>query len=117
MDRDHLDSQVAIHEEDKSVIIRYDTPFIKGLGMPVEMDELNKHGGERYRSLQTSYKDAYTAETRELYEVVVNRKEIKTSAADTMDDMKLFKMMMDKYPKHKRQRDNSGSSSFLPSGP
>jgi len=112
-----FDSQVAVFGENKSVTICYDTPFVKGLGITVEIDELNEHGEKCHRSLQASYEDAYTAELRELYDCVVSGKEIKTSAADALEDLKLFKMMMDKYPEHKRGGSSSGGAGFLPSGP
>lgn len=113
-----FDSQVAVFGENKSVMIKYDTPFVKGLGITVEIDELNEHGEKCHRSLQTSYEDAYTAELRDLYECVANGKDIKTTAADALEDLKLFKMMMDKHPEHKK-KGGSGSSAggFLPSGP
>ncbi|KAF9880258.1 myo-inositol 2-dehydrogenase [Colletotrichum karsti] len=112
-----FDSHVAVFGENKSVTICYDTPFVKGLGITVEIDELNEHGEKSHRSLQTSYEDAYTAELKEWYETVVNGKEIKTTAKDALDDLKLFKMMMDKYPAHKRIKGSSDSMVFLPSGP
>ncbi|EEU39705.1 uncharacterized protein NECHADRAFT_94735 [Fusarium vanettenii 77-13-4] len=100
-----FDSQVAVFGETKSVSIRYDTPFVKGLGITVEIDELNEHGEKCHRTLQTSYEDAYTAELRDWYECVVSGKEIKTTAKDALEDLKLFKMMMEK------------SATFVPSGP
>ena len=113
-----FDSEVAVFGENKSVRICYETPFVKGLGITVEIDELNEHGEKCHRSLQTSYEDAYTAELRDLYECVANGKEVKTTATDALEDLKLFKMMMDKYPEYKKKQagDNS-TSGFLPSGP
>ncbi|KAE8329812.1 hypothetical protein BDV39DRAFT_191112 [Aspergillus sergii] len=112
-----FDSHVAVFGENKSVTICYDTPFVKGLGITVEIDELNEHGEKCHRSLQSSYEDAYTAELRDWYECIVNGKTIKTSAADAVEDLKLFKMMMERYPAHKRIRGQNGASRFLPSGP
>ncbi|VUC38128.1 unnamed protein product [Clonostachys rosea] len=113
-----FDSEVAVFGEKKSVTIRYDTPFVKGLGITVEIDELNEYGEKCHRSLQTSYEDAYTAELRELHECITNGKQIKTTATDALEDLKLFKMMMDKYPEHKKKQVGEHSTSgFLPSGP
>ncbi|KAF4467850.1 myo-inositol 2-dehydrogenase [Fusarium albosuccineum] len=113
-----FDSEVAIFGEDKSVKICYETPFVKGLGITVEIDELNEFGEKCHRSLQTSYEDAYTAELKDLYECVANGKEIKTTAADALEDLRLFKMMMDKYPEHKKKQAGDQSvGGFLPSGP
>ncbi|KAK1497975.1 myo-inositol 2-dehydrogenase [Colletotrichum tamarilloi] len=112
-----FDSHVAVYGENKTVTICYDTPFVKGLGITVEIDELNEHGEKSHRSLQTSYEDAYTAELKEWYETVVHGKEVKTSANDARDDLILFKMMMDKFPEHKKIKNLSDSTPFVPSGP
>lgn len=99
-----FDSEIAVFGENKSVTICYDTPYIKGLGITVEIDELNEFGEKCHRSLQTSYEDAYTAELKDLYECVANGREIKTTATDALEDLKLFRMMMDKYPEHKKKQ-------------
>lgn len=113
-----FDSQVAVFGENKTVKILYDTPFVKGLGITVEIDEFNEHGEQCHRTLQTSYEDAYTAELKEFYDCVVSGKEIKTSATDALEDLKLFKMMMDAYPEHKKkQAGEQANAGFLPSGP
>ncbi|KAF7553275.1 hypothetical protein G7Z17_g3742 [Cylindrodendrum hubeiense] len=113
-----FDSQVAIFGEDKSVSICYETPFVKGLGITVEIDEFNEHREKCHRSIQTSYEDAYTAELKELYACIAEGKEIKTTTMDAVEDLKLFKMMMDKYPAHKmKQAGEQEVAKFLPSGP
>ena len=56
---------------------------------------------------------------KELYECVAHGKEIKTTAMDAVEDLKLFRMMMEKYPDHKKGGASEGQAStgFLPSGP
>ena len=113
-----FDSHVTIYGEEKSVTICYDTPFVKGLGISVEIDEMNEHGDKVHRSVQTSYEDAYTAELKELHACLVDGKSIKTTAADALEDLKLFDMMLKKYPQYKNGEAGAASSSdFLPSGP
>lgn len=113
-----FDSHVAVYGENKSILIRYDTPFVKGLGITVEVDEMNEFGDRVHRSIQTSYEDAYTAELRELYACFKEGKPIKTTATDAVEDLKLFKMMLDKYPDHKKGVAAGISGiEFLPSGP
>ncbi|KAF3017041.1 hypothetical protein E8E14_001838 [Neopestalotiopsis sp. 37M] len=113
-----FDSELSVYGEEKSVSIRYQTPFIKGLGITVEIDELNEFGEKCHRSLQKSYEDAYTAELKEFHTCVVTGKDIKTSASDAIEDLKLFKMIMEKYPAYnKSQAGASSTSSFRPSGP
>lgn len=93
-----FDSHVTVYGERKSVSIRYDTPFVKGLGISVEIDEMNEFGDKVHRSLQTSYEDAYTAELKEFHACVVGVKPFKTTAEDAMEDLKIFSMMLSKYP-------------------
>jgi predicted dehydrogenase len=113
-----FDSHVAVYGDDKSVSICYDTPFVKGLGISVEIDEMNEYGDKVHRSIQTSYEDAYTAELKELYACVVDGKPIKTTAADAMEDLQLFNMMLQKYPEYKKGiKSGASASGFLPSGP
>jgi hypothetical protein len=79
---------------------------------------MNEYGDKVHRSIQTSYEDAYTAELKELYACVVEGKPIKTTAADAMEDLQLFNMMLQKYPKYKKGiKGGASASGFLPSGP
>jgi hypothetical protein len=112
-----FDSHVTVYGEDKSGSICYDTPFVKGLGISAEIDEMNEHGGKVHRSIQISYEDVYPAELKELYACVVGGKPIKTTAAGVMEDLKLFDMILKKYPQNKKGKaDGTSSSDFLSSG-
>jgi hypothetical protein len=78
---------------------------------------MNEHGGKVHRSIQTSYEDAYPAELKKLYACVVGGKPIKTTAAGVMEDLKLFDMILKKYPQNKKGKaDGTSSFDFLPSG-
>lgn len=113
-----FDSHVVIFGENKTVTIRYDTPFVKGLGIKVEVDELNEFGEKIHREIQTSYEDAYTLELKQLHDCMTKNSAIKTNVEDAMQDMILFDMMMKAYPAHKRDRALEGDSiGFMPSGP
>jgi predicted dehydrogenase len=98
---DHVprfDSQVAVFGETKSVTICYDTPFIKGLGITVEIDEFNEHGEKVHRSIVTSYEDAYTCELKEFHACITENTPIRTTATDALEDLKLFSMMLKHHP-------------------
>lgn len=112
-----FDSHVTVYGENKTVAIVYDTPFVKGLGITVEIDEMNEHGEKVHRSVQTSYEDAYTAELRDMHACLTEGKQIKTTITDAMDDLRLFKMMLDKYPERNRQGPKGAAAGFRPSGP
>lgn len=113
-----FDSKVTVYGENKTVTLCYDTPFVKGLGITVEIDEMNEHGEKVHRSIQTSYEDAYTTELKELHSCLVEHRPFKTTATDAMEDLKLLKMMLDKYPEHKRgSAGQKSAAGFVPSGP
>lgn len=92
-----FDAHLAVYGETKSVLIQYDTPYIKGLPIKVRVDELNEQGEATTREIVSSFEDAYTEEFKELHNCLVDGKEIRTSAEDALQDLKLFKMMFDQY--------------------
>jgi hypothetical protein len=73
--------------------LQYDSPYVKGLPITVTVEELTPEGDIVKREMLSSYEDAYTAELNELYEVITNRKPIKTSAKDAINDLKIYDMM------------------------
>lgn len=92
-----FDAHLAVYGQDKTVGIQYDTPYIKGLPIKVRVEEMNEHGHAVSREILCSFQDAYTSEFMELYRCLVEGKEIKTSAEDAYQDLKLFDMMYKKY--------------------
>ena len=92
-----FDAHLAVYGEKKRVSIQYDSPYVKGLPIKVKIQELNEAGEFQTREVLSSYEDAYTAELREMHECLVNGKEIKTTAADAMNELKLYSMMYEKY--------------------
>jgi hypothetical protein len=73
--------------------LQYDSPYVKALPITVEVEEMNEHGEIQHRTMLSSYEDTYTAELQELYESVVNGKEIKTTVKDAMQDLQIYDMM------------------------
>nr|POE65663.1 hypothetical protein CFP56_58769 [Quercus suber] len=88
-----FDAHLAVYGRTKRVMIRYDSPFVKGLPIKVTVQEVNAHGEMETRELLSSYVDAYTTELEDLHACLVDGKEIKTSAADAVEDLKLVEMM------------------------
>jgi predicted dehydrogenase len=97
-----FDAHLAVYGENKTVRIQYDTPYVKGLPTKVFVDEMNEHGHAVSREILCSFQDAYTSEFLELYECLVEGKEIKTGAEDALQDLKLFDMMYKKYEADQR---------------
>ncbi|KZF23963.1 NAD(P)-binding protein [Xylona heveae TC161] len=96
-----FDAHLTVYGENKTVSIKYDTPYVKGLPIKVTVDELNEFGEATSREILSSYEDAYTAELKEMYECLVNGKEIKTTVQDAIHDLKLFDLM---YTQLERQK-------------
>jgi predicted dehydrogenase len=92
-----FDAHLAIYGENKRVLIKYDTPYVKGLAIKVTVQEVNEAGEVATRELIASYEDAYTIELQELYENIVNDKHVKTTARDALEDLKLYDLMYQKY--------------------
>ena len=92
-----FDSHLVVFGKNKTVTIQYDTPYVKGLPIKVRVEEENEHGEVVMREILSSYEDAYTAELKELHACLTEGKDIKTSAKDAMQDLRLFKMMFEQY--------------------
>jgi predicted dehydrogenase len=88
-----FDSHLAIYGERKTVIIQYDTPYVKGLPIKVKVDEL-VNGEAVSREVLTTFEDAYTVEMQEMHTCFTEGKEIKTSVEDSMNDLRLWTMML-----------------------
>jgi len=100
-----FDSHLTIYGEHKTVSIQYDTPYIKGLPIKVKVDELVS-GEAVTREILTTFEDAYTAEMREMYACFTEGKEIKTSAEDSMNDLRLWTMMMEQHDRISKSKDS-----------
>jgi predicted dehydrogenase len=92
-----FDAHLAVYGEKKRVMIKYDSPYVKGLPIKVTVQEVNAAGEMETREILGSYEDAYTAELQELYECIVNGKEVKTTVRDALQDIKLYDMMYQKW--------------------
>ena len=89
-----FDASFTVYGEKKTVSIEYDTPFVKGLPIVVRVEEANEHGEAITREILSTFEDAYTVELKEVYKCFAEGKQIKTSAADALNDLKLFDMML-----------------------
>ncbi|RAK97044.1 Gfo/Idh/MocA family protein [Aspergillus ibericus CBS 121593] len=92
-----FDAHVAVYGERKRVVIKYDSPYVKGLPIYVEVEEVNEHGEVQKRTMLSSYEDAYTAELQAVYEAFVHGKEIKTSVEDARQDLQIYDLMYKKW--------------------
>lgn len=91
-----FDSHLAVYGEHKTVTIQYDTPFVKGLPIKVKVDEL-VNGEAVTREILTTFEDAYTVELQEMHACFTAGQEIKTSAEDSLNDLRLWEMLLNEH--------------------
>ncbi|CRG86380.1 hypothetical protein PISL3812_03386 [Talaromyces islandicus] len=95
-----FDANIEIYSEDKIVKVQFDTPYVKGLPVTMiirekirSLPETSSFGFQE-RVVRRTYEDPYTLEFLELYDCVVNGKEIKTSTHDARNDLELYRMIL-----------------------
>lgn len=88
-----FDAHLAVYSPRKRLSIKYPSPYVKGLPIYVEVDEINEHGEPQQRTILSSYEDTYTAELQQVYDAFVHGKPIKTTLEDAQQDVKIFDMM------------------------
>lgn len=82
-----------MHTRSTSNDSQYDSPYVKGLPITVEVEEVNDHGEIQKRTVLSSYEDAYTAQFQVLHESLTNGKPIKTDLVDALQDLRLYDLL------------------------
>ncbi|KAK5687218.1 hypothetical protein LTS10_001356 [Elasticomyces elasticus] len=111
-----FDAHLAVYGEKKRVMIKYDSPYVKGLPIKVFVQELNEHGEMQSREVLHSYEDAYTAELQELYECLVNGRPIKTTVQDAMQDLQIYDGMYKTWTRSRIELSNVNGTSKKANG-
>jgi hypothetical protein len=89
-----FDATIEIFAEKKTVKICYDSPYVKGLPTILQIRETTPEGSYKESTIRKTYEDPYTLEMKELYSVVVEGKQIKTTAVDAREDLVIFGMIL-----------------------
>ncbi|KAK5797748.1 hypothetical protein VI817_004039 [Penicillium citrinum] len=92
-----FDAHLTVYGDTKRVTIKYDSPYVKGLPIYVEVEEVNEQGEVQRRNVLSSYEDAYTAELQVMYNAFVNGDDIKTTVEDAKKDLQIYDMMYKKW--------------------
>jgi hypothetical protein len=88
-----FDAHVEVYAMTKTVRVNIDTPFIKGLPVTMTINE-NVDGTHMESTVRRTYEDPYTLEMKEMYKMVVDRVQPKTSAEDAIHDLGIFQMIV-----------------------
>lgn len=89
-----FDAHLQIYGQDKTLKLQYDTPYVKGLPVTVVVEEMTEQGAFQQREVRPTYEDAYTAELKQLHEVITKGGDIKTTIGDAMQDLEIFQMIL-----------------------
>jgi predicted dehydrogenase len=93
-----FDAHLAVYGENKRVTIFYDSPYIKSQKpVMVRVQEVNEAGEVQTREIISSFEDAFATEFQDMHDCLVNGKEIKTSAEDAINELRLYDLMYKKY--------------------
>jgi predicted dehydrogenase len=93
-DQRRFDAHIEVYAPTRSLRVQYDTPYIRHLPTTIVVRETV---GEAFteRVLRPTFKDPYTHELEAFHEVVTGRSAPKTTPEDFIDDLRLFRMIVD----------------------
>ncbi|GAA5998050.1 Gfo/Idh/MocA family oxidoreductase [Rhodotorula paludigena] len=89
-----FDAHIEVIGDGKRVKISYDTPYVKGLPITIQVKEQDSHGHYVERTIRPTYKDAYTIELESLHASLTEGKPVKTSPSDAAQDLIIFDQIM-----------------------
>lgn len=89
-----FDASIEVFGGRKTVKVCFDSPYVKGLPTTMHIREKLEDGSFRESMVRKTYEDAYTLEMKELYDVVMNGKPIKTTSEDAKKELEIFGMIM-----------------------
>ncbi|TNY19796.1 hypothetical protein DMC30DRAFT_353342 [Rhodotorula diobovata] len=89
-----FDAHIEVIGDGKRVKISYDTPYVKGLPITIQVKERDSTGAYVERTIRPSYTDAYTLELESLHASLTRGKPVKTTPSDAKEDLDIFAMVM-----------------------
>jgi len=92
-----FDAHLQVYGESKAVTVQYDTPYIRHLPTTKIVEETV--GTSFSRSVVSpTFKDPYTVELEYFHQVVTEGAKPKTTVEDSMEDLRLFRMIVEALP-------------------
>ena len=98
-----FDASIEVFGETKSVRVNYDTAYIRHLPTTLTVSETE---GEAYKETVTrpTFRDPYTVELNHFYDAITQGAALKSTPEDFLDDLKLFRMLVDAMHAGERKR-------------
>ena len=94
-----FDASIEIFSDTKTVKMRIDSPFIKGLPTTMEVKDSLPDGSYRESTIRRTYEDPFTLQLKQVYEWIIHGKTPKTGPADAREDLEILGMLMKAVPK------------------
>ncbi|KAL2821870.1 hypothetical protein BJX63DRAFT_417694 [Aspergillus granulosus] len=91
------DAQLAVYGHTKTVTIHYDLPYARGQPIRVVVETADERGGLMQTETVSTWEEAYQGELKALYAYLVDKKAAKTTARDSLEDIKLFQTIFEQY--------------------
>ncbi|OAS21851.1 Gfo/Idh/MocA family protein [Paenibacillus oryzisoli] len=89
-----FDGHIEVFGENKSILVQYDTPYIRQLPTTLQISETIGDSFDQ-STVRPTYKDAYVYELEYFHEVVSKGMPPKTTPEDYLQDLLIFQMVMD----------------------
>lgn len=90
-----FDAHLQVYGDTKAITVQYDTPYIRHFPTTLVVEE-TVNGAFRRSVTSPSLKDPYTYELEAFYETVTKGIPPKTTVEDSMEDLRLFQMIIRK---------------------
>lgn len=91
------DAQLAVYEQNKTVTIHYDLPYARAHPVRVVVEAADERGGLKQTETVSTWEEAYQEELKALHGYLVEGKEAKTTARDSLEDIRLFQTIFKQY--------------------
>ncbi|KAL4909104.1 hypothetical protein BDW74DRAFT_77621 [Aspergillus multicolor] len=91
------DAQFAVYGQNKTVTIHYDLPYARGQPVRVIIERADERGGLMQTETVSTWEEAYQEELKALYAYLVDERKAKTTARDSLQDIKLFQTIFEQY--------------------
>lgn len=85
-----FDAHLEVYGKNKIVKVQYNTPYVKGLPIVLEIRE-NINGQFVTKAIRQEFEDPYTIQAKKLYRVFTENEDFKTTAEDAVLDLQIFK--------------------------
>lgn len=90
-----FDASIEIYQKDRRMHVKYETPYLRYQPHCLTVVE-STATDTKTTAYGPDYRDAFETELRDFYNCIQNKSAPKTSFADSIDDLKLFRQICDK---------------------